>query len=103
MDRSKDVPRLSVPIPAHDPQAHATYGLGIDFDDLNADSEINTIADVLSEEHGLLDEILIATQEPNLKLAPSDIRIARTAALLHSPSIPARQTQQPTYWAYCSP
>jgi chromosome partitioning protein len=65
-----------------DPQAHATYGLGIDLEDL--DSNIQTIANVLSEEHGRLGEIILDSQESNLKVAPSDIRLARTAAILHT-------------------
>ncbi len=65
-----------------DPQAHATYGLGIDLEEMNSNTP--TIADVLGEEHGRIDEIILDTREPNLKLAPSDIRLARSAALLHS-------------------
>ena len=64
-----------------DPQAHATYGLGVDLDELNGD--VPTMAHVLSEERGKISDILVNTQEPNLKLAPSDIRLARAAALLH--------------------
>lgn len=64
-----------------DPQAHATYGLGVDLDEMNG--EAPTMAHVLSEEHGRLSETILDTLEPNLKLAPSDIRLARTASLLH--------------------
>lgn len=64
-----------------DPQAHATYGLGVDLDDMNGD--VPTMAHVLTEEGGKISEILVDTQEPNLKLAPSDICLARAAALLH--------------------
>lgn len=65
-----------------DPQAHATYGLGIDLDEVEGDTP--SIATVLSEDSGRLDEIIVETREPNLKLVPSDIRLARSAALLHS-------------------
>jgi len=65
-----------------DPQAHATYGLGIDLDELNG--ETPTIANVLSEDRGRIADILLDTREPNLKLAPSDIHLARAAALLHT-------------------
>ena len=63
-----------------DPQAHATYGLGVDLDE----SELPTISEVLGEENLLLADILLDTTEPNLKLAPSDIRLARTARLMDS-------------------
>lgn len=63
-----------------DPQAHATYGLGVDLDE----SELPTISEVLGEENLPLLEILLPTCEENLKLAPSDIRLARTARLLDS-------------------
>lgn len=63
-----------------DPQAHATYGLGVDLDE----SELPTISEVLGEESLPIMEILLPTCEENLKLAPSDIRLARTARLLDS-------------------
>jgi len=63
-----------------DPQGHATYGLGFDLDD----SEAPTMTQVLGEEGLGIDEIVVETTEPNLKLAPSDIRLARTARLLDS-------------------
>jgi chromosome partitioning protein len=63
-----------------DPQAHATYGLGVDLDE----SELPTISEVLGEENLPLADILLDTTEPNLKLAPSDIRLARTARLMDS-------------------
>jgi chromosome partitioning protein len=65
-----------------DPQAHATYGLGVDIDD--EQNEIPSTASVFSEKRERVKDILIDTAEPNLKLAPSDIRLARAAALLHS-------------------
>ena len=64
-----------------DPQAHATYGLGVDLDD---DTTLRTVADVLLEEHGRLDEVIRDTDSQNLKLVPADIRLARAAALLHT-------------------
>jgi len=63
-----------------DPQAHATYGLGVDLDE----SELPTISEVLGEENLPLVDILLDTSEENLKLAPSDIRLARTARLMDS-------------------
>ena len=63
-----------------DPQAHATYGLGVDLDE----SELPTISEVLGEENLPLADILLDTSEENLKLAPSDIRLARTARLMDS-------------------
>jgi chromosome partitioning protein len=63
-----------------DPQAHATYGLGVDLDE----SELPTISEVLGEENLPLVDILLDTTEENLKLAPSDIRLARTARLMDS-------------------
>lgn len=65
-----------------DPQAHATYGLGVDLDETNG--EIPTIATIFSEERGRIAEILLETGLPELKLAPSDIGLSRAAALLHS-------------------
>jgi chromosome partitioning protein len=61
-----------------DPQAHATYGLGIDLDE----SDVPTITQVLGEENLPLSDVILDTQEPNLKLVPSDIRLARAARLL---------------------
>lgn len=63
-----------------DPQAHATYGLGVDLDE----SELPTISEVLGEENLPLADILLDTSDENLKLAPSDIRLARTARLMDS-------------------
>lgn len=63
-----------------DPQAHATYGLGVDIDE----TELPTISEVLGEENLPLVDILLDTSEENLKLAPSDIRLARTARLMDS-------------------
>jgi chromosome partitioning protein len=63
-----------------DPQAHATYGLGVDLDE----SELPTISEVLGEENLPLADILLDTTEENLKFAPSDIRLARTARLMDS-------------------
>lgn len=65
-----------------DPQAHATYGLGIDLED-PARENTPTVANILREENGLLEDIILDTQEPNLKLVPSDITLARAATLLH--------------------
>lgn len=62
-----------------DPQAHATYGLGLDVDDM----EVPTLAQVFGDEKLPLASVLLDTSEPNLKLAPADILLARSATLLH--------------------
>ena len=63
-----------------DPQAHATYGLGIDPDELE---NCPTITSVFEE--GLpLQDAIIDTKEPNLKIVPTDIRLARAAAILYT-------------------
>lgn len=61
-----------------DPQGHATYGLGVDLDEC----DVPTITEVLGDEAMAMKDILLNTSEENLKLAPSDIRLARTARLL---------------------
>lgn len=63
-----------------DPQAHATYGLGVDLDE---DDLRPTVANVFDESKLPLRQIILDTPEPNLKLAPSDIRLARSASVLH--------------------
>lgn len=73
---------LSVLLIDLDPQAHASYGLGIDLDQANDD--LPTIASVLSEERGQIIDAMVQTAEPNLKLVPSDIRLAKAASLLHA-------------------
>lgn len=65
-----------------DPQAHASYGLGVDLDE--DQGGISTIATVLSEERGHIRDVILNTVEPNLKLVPADIRLAKAAALLHA-------------------
>lgn len=62
-----------------DPQAHATYGMGVDPDECT----IPTIAEVFDESKRPLAETILDTPEPNLKLVPSDIRLARSATVLH--------------------
>lgn len=64
-----------------DPQAHATYGMGIDLDEMNGTPNM---AHVFGEERVPLADVLVETAEPNLKLAPSDIRLAKAATLLHT-------------------
>lgn len=64
-----------------DPQAHATYGMGIDLDD---DDAVPTMAAVFDESRGRLHDILLQTSVPSLALAPSDIRLAKAATLLHT-------------------
>jgi len=64
-----------------DPQAHATYGMGVDLDEMNGTPNM---AHVFGEERVPLADVLVETAEPNLKLAPSDIRLAKAATLLHT-------------------
>jgi chromosome partitioning protein len=64
-----------------DPQAHATYGMGIDLDEENT---VPTMASIFDEHRGRIQDILLATAVPSLALAPSDIRLAKAAALLHA-------------------
>lgn len=63
-----------------DPQANATYGLGVDLDD----DQTQTIAKVFGAERLPLSDIIVPTSEPNLKLAPSDIRLVSAEMLLHT-------------------
>ena len=64
-----------------DPQGHATYGLGFDFDELPADTP--TIERLFSDERLPIHQIVMKTAERNLDLAPADIRLAPAAANLH--------------------
>ena len=61
-----------------DPQANATFGLGIDTDD----EQIQTITHVLGSERLPIQNVLVKTLEPNLMLAPSDIRLTGTEMML---------------------
>lgn len=63
-----------------DPQANATYGLGVDLDD----ERTQTIAQVFGAEKIPIGEVLVETSEPNLKLAPADIRLVAAEMLLHT-------------------
>jgi len=60
-----------------DPQANATYGLGI-----APEADIPTISSILEEEHSDISSIFLDIEE-NLKLAPANILLANTAQLLH--------------------
>ena len=64
-----------------DPQGHATYGLGIDFDELPA--ETPTVARLFADERLPVCDLVMLTREPNLSLLPADIRLAHAAANLH--------------------
>ena len=64
-----------------DPQGHATYGLGIDFDELPP--EIPTVERLFSDERSPIKNLVMHTCESNLDLLPADIRLARAAANLH--------------------
>jgi chromosome partitioning protein len=70
-----------------DPQAHATYGLGIDLEEPSRAAAFGgtcpTIADVLLGKM-IAESVLYATREPNLSLIPSDIHLAHAAVSLHA-------------------
>ncbi len=61
-----------------DPQANATYGLGVDLDD----ERTQTISQVFGPEKIPISEVIVETSEPNLRLAPSDIRLVGAEMLL---------------------
>ena len=62
-----------------DPQAHATLALRIDSDEVGAD---RTVASLFYE--ATLDEVVVDTIEPNLKLVPSSIHLATAVESLYS-------------------
>lgn len=61
-----------------DPQGNATYGLGVDF----TPGESPSVSQLLLDPETPIESIMVATSEPNLKLVPSDIRLAHTAVQL---------------------
>ena len=63
-----------------DPQANATYGLGVDLDS----EQTQTISHVFGPEKLPIKDVIVDTSEPNLKLAPADIRLVGTELLLHA-------------------
>lgn len=63
-----------------DPQANATYGLGVDLDD----EKTQTISQVFGPEKLPISDVIVETSEPNLKLAPADIRLVGAEMLLHA-------------------
>lgn len=64
-----------------DPQGHATLGVGYELGDER--ERVPTIATVFSEKRVALPDVLVATAEPTLHLAPADIRLSKAAKLLH--------------------
>lgn len=64
-----------------DPQGHATYGLGIDFDELSPDTP--TVERLFADDRLPLAQVVMPTLEANLDLLPADIRLARAAAGMH--------------------
>lgn len=68
-----------------DPQANATFGLGIDVDD----EPKPTIASVLGQERLPIQSVIIGTLQENLKLVPSDIRL--TSAEMNLSTRPFRE------------
>lgn len=64
-----------------DPQGHATYGLGIDFDELPP--ETPTVERLFADDRLPLARVVMKTAEANLDLLPADIRLARAAAGMH--------------------
>lgn len=65
-----------------DPQGHATYGLGVDFDEMPPDTP--TVERLFSDDRLPLARVVMRTAEANLDLLPADIRLARAAAGLHT-------------------
>lgn len=63
-----------------DPQGNATYGLGVDF----SPGESPSISQVLLDPETPLSEVILDTEEPNLKIIPADIRLAHTAVQLNA-------------------
>lgn len=63
-----------------DPQGHATLGLGLEMEE--RDDDTPTIATLFTEKRASITDLLTPTAEPNLKLAPADIRLGRAAKLL---------------------
>jgi chromosome partitioning protein len=63
-----------------DPQAHATVGVGIEPDQING----STIGEVLLGGTRELQEIILETYLPNLKIAPAAISLAKADAQLHA-------------------
>jgi len=63
-----------------DPQGNATYGLGVDF----TPGESPSIAQLLLNPEMGIQDVILDTGEPNLKLIPADIRLAHTAVQLNS-------------------
>src|SRR5262249_48650257 len=73
--------RSSVLLIDLDPQGHATMGVGIDLDE---DKEnIPTIANIFAEKRVNVQDVILSTLEPTLKLAPADIRLSKAAKLLN--------------------
>ena len=70
-----------------DPQGHSTLGLGIDMDEAAQDRP--SIATVFIEKRVLLDEVMMDTFEPNLKLIPADTRLEKAAKMLYTRPAPA--------------
>ena len=64
-----------------DPQGHATYGLGFDFDELPPGTP--TVERLFSDERLPVQRMVMKTTERNLDLLPADIRLAPAAANLH--------------------
>ncbi|MCY7391797.1 MAG: AAA family ATPase, partial [Leptolyngbyaceae cyanobacterium CAN_BIN12] len=64
-----------------DPQGNATFGLGIKMDE--ATDETLTTATLFTERRVNIRDIIVDTLEPNLKLVPTNIRLAKAAKLLH--------------------
>lgn len=71
---------LSVLLIDLDPQGHATLGLGLEMEE--QDDDTPTIATLFTEKRASIKDLLTPTAEPNLKLAPADIRLGRAAKML---------------------
>lgn len=63
-----------------DPQAHATVGVGVDPDEING----NTMGEVLMSGDKNIEDVILDTYLPDLKLAPATISLAKADTQLHT-------------------
>ena len=64
-----------------DPQGNTTMGVGIKLDE--RDEDIPTTATFFTEKRANIMDAVVDTAEPNLKLVPTNIRLAKAAKLLN--------------------
>jgi cellulose biosynthesis protein BcsQ len=64
-----------------DPQGHATLGVGFEMEERR--EEVPTIARIFTDRRADINEAVVDTAEPRLKLVPADIRLSKAAKLLN--------------------